>query len=217
MFGSTEHAEQWSDDLRTASVLAHYATVLATPSGNDAGDWIISKSKGVLVGIGGRVQYGRDHARLENCCRSRASERRRRRKLPIGSYLDQRRAYPPGLAQSAGDRHAEECTSHARCRALRADDRHFLGAHRSRMALSRPIRCSAWRSATSSARSSTTRSWGWTRAICLSVATAAGRRLPAEFPAGVLAQRPFNELTKARSLVMVAVACSARRRSRLVR
>ena len=49
VFGSTNHAEDWSDDLRKASVLAHYATIAATPSGNDAGEWILSKAKGALV------------------------------------------------------------------------------------------------------------------------------------------------------------------------
>ena len=49
VFGSTEHAEQWSDDLRSASVAAHYATMLATPGGEDAGDWFMAKTKGVLV------------------------------------------------------------------------------------------------------------------------------------------------------------------------
>jgi PAP2 superfamily len=51
VFGSETQADEWSDDLRKASVLAHYATIAATPSGNDAGEWIISKAKGVLVDV----------------------------------------------------------------------------------------------------------------------------------------------------------------------
>jgi membrane-associated phospholipid phosphatase len=51
VFGSNDHAEQWSDDLRTASVIAHYATILATPDGEDPGDWLIGKAKGTLVGV----------------------------------------------------------------------------------------------------------------------------------------------------------------------
>jgi PAP2 superfamily len=51
VFGSQSNAEHWSDDLRNASALAHYVTVAATPSGPDAGDWIINKTKGTLVGI----------------------------------------------------------------------------------------------------------------------------------------------------------------------
>jgi len=49
VFGSQRSAEQWSDDLRTASVVAHYATILATPSGEDFGEWLANKAKGALV------------------------------------------------------------------------------------------------------------------------------------------------------------------------
>lgn len=51
VFGSQRSAEQWSDDLRSASSFAHYATVLATPSGGEPGEWMISKVKGALVGV----------------------------------------------------------------------------------------------------------------------------------------------------------------------
>lgn len=51
VFGSQRSAEDWSDDLRSASVYAHYATILATPSGDEAGEWIINKAKGALVGV----------------------------------------------------------------------------------------------------------------------------------------------------------------------
>jgi membrane-associated phospholipid phosphatase len=49
IFGSQGNAENWSDDLRTASVVAHYATILATPGGADAQEWVIAKAKGTLV------------------------------------------------------------------------------------------------------------------------------------------------------------------------
>jgi len=49
VFGSQSNAEAWSDDLRTASVLAHYATILATPGGSDPEEWMIAKAKGALV------------------------------------------------------------------------------------------------------------------------------------------------------------------------
>jgi membrane-associated phospholipid phosphatase len=51
VFGSQRSAENWSDDLRTASALAHYATVLATPSGGEPGEWLVNKAKGTLVGV----------------------------------------------------------------------------------------------------------------------------------------------------------------------
>lgn len=51
VFGSQRSAQEWSDDLRNASVLAHYATVAATPSGSEPAAWIANKAKGTLVGI----------------------------------------------------------------------------------------------------------------------------------------------------------------------
>lgn len=51
VFGSQRSAERWSDDLRTASVVAHYATVLATPSGAQPREWVSNKIKGTLVGV----------------------------------------------------------------------------------------------------------------------------------------------------------------------
>ena len=49
IFGSQRNAENWSDDLRTASVLAHYATIVATPGGDDFGEWVENKARGALV------------------------------------------------------------------------------------------------------------------------------------------------------------------------
>jgi hypothetical protein len=51
VFGSQNSAKDWSDDLRSASSFAHYATIIATPSGDEAGDWIVSKVKGTLVSV----------------------------------------------------------------------------------------------------------------------------------------------------------------------
>jgi hypothetical protein len=51
VFGSQGSAEQWSDDLRSASTFAHHATILATPGGDEPGDWIVSKVQGTLVGV----------------------------------------------------------------------------------------------------------------------------------------------------------------------
>jgi hypothetical protein len=49
VFGSQRSAENWSDDLRTASVVAHYATIAATPSGDMPREWFINKTQGTLV------------------------------------------------------------------------------------------------------------------------------------------------------------------------
>lgn len=51
VFGSQQSAEDWSDDLRSVSVIAHYATLVATPGGSDAGEWIVNKAKGTLVDV----------------------------------------------------------------------------------------------------------------------------------------------------------------------
>ena len=49
IFGSQHNAEEWSDDLRTASVFAHYISIVATPSGDGLGEWLANKAKGTLV------------------------------------------------------------------------------------------------------------------------------------------------------------------------
>jgi membrane-associated phospholipid phosphatase len=51
VFGSQRSAENWSDDLRTASSLVHYATLAATPSGDTPREWLINKAKGTLVSV----------------------------------------------------------------------------------------------------------------------------------------------------------------------
>jgi hypothetical protein len=63
VFGSQHSAEQWSDDLRSASVLADYISIAATPGGDEAADWFLSKAKGALVhvaaiGVTGLVTNG---------------------------------------------------------------------------------------------------------------------------------------------------------------
>jgi len=48
-FGSQLRAERWSDYLRDASAYTHYATMLATRSGDEAHGWIANKTRGALV------------------------------------------------------------------------------------------------------------------------------------------------------------------------
>jgi hypothetical protein len=52
VFGSEADADEWSDDLRDASVLAHWATMAATPGGDDAQRWLLAKARGALVQAG---------------------------------------------------------------------------------------------------------------------------------------------------------------------
>jgi membrane-associated phospholipid phosphatase len=49
VFGSAERAEDWSDDLRAASAYAHYATMLATASGDDWREASANKARGALA------------------------------------------------------------------------------------------------------------------------------------------------------------------------
>lgn len=51
VFGSQRNAERWSDDLRRAAAVAHYATELAAPSGATPRDWLWNKTKGALVHV----------------------------------------------------------------------------------------------------------------------------------------------------------------------
>src|SRR5690606_4325532 len=51
VFGSPGNADDWSDGLRVASILAYHASVLATPSGVDLASWFENKAKGYLVGM----------------------------------------------------------------------------------------------------------------------------------------------------------------------
>lgn len=51
VFGSQDDARQWSDDLRDASAIVHYATVMLMPSGETPTDWLWNKTKGALVQV----------------------------------------------------------------------------------------------------------------------------------------------------------------------
>jgi hypothetical protein len=50
LFGSPENADDWSDGLRIASAVGYGASVLATPSGDLDGDWLLAKVQGAAVG-----------------------------------------------------------------------------------------------------------------------------------------------------------------------
>ncbi len=51
VFGGERNAERWSDDLRDASSVVHYAAVLAAPSGDAPKEWLWNKAKGTLVHV----------------------------------------------------------------------------------------------------------------------------------------------------------------------
>jgi len=52
LFGSQHAAQDWSDGLRTASSVAYFATVVATPGPQEPGPWIRDKAQGLVVGLG---------------------------------------------------------------------------------------------------------------------------------------------------------------------
>lgn len=49
LFGSVENAARWSDDLRTASVVAFHVTALAAPGGDTPREWLSNKLRGYAV------------------------------------------------------------------------------------------------------------------------------------------------------------------------
>lgn len=51
VFGSKERANDASDLMVEAAGVAYLATTLATPGGDDAKEWTVSKSKGLAVGV----------------------------------------------------------------------------------------------------------------------------------------------------------------------
>ncbi len=58
VFGSPRNADDWSDGLRAAAILAWHVSVLATPSGEDPASWLENKARGYLVGIGAVAATG---------------------------------------------------------------------------------------------------------------------------------------------------------------
>ncbi len=52
IFGSQRAAEDWSNRLRTASSVAYFASVIATPDPDETGPWLRDKAQGLVVGLG---------------------------------------------------------------------------------------------------------------------------------------------------------------------
>lgn len=49
LFGSNQRAAEWSDDLRTASVVAFHVTALGAPGGDSPREWFANKLRGYAV------------------------------------------------------------------------------------------------------------------------------------------------------------------------
>jgi membrane-associated phospholipid phosphatase len=66
IFGSQQNAVDWSDRLRAVSGYAYYASVLATPSGDDPGEWMLDKLRGAAVGEAAIVATDEESALLKS-------------------------------------------------------------------------------------------------------------------------------------------------------
>lgn len=51
VFGSKEDAREWSNRLEGGSGVVYLVTALAAPGGDDPGDWLVAKAKGLSVGL----------------------------------------------------------------------------------------------------------------------------------------------------------------------
>jgi membrane-associated phospholipid phosphatase len=51
VFGSQENASNWANYLEDSSGVVYFATVMATPSGDDPSGWLTAKVKGLAVGV----------------------------------------------------------------------------------------------------------------------------------------------------------------------
>jgi len=89
VFGSQSNAEQWSDDLRSTSSALWLVTLVATPGGDDAGQWLISKAKGGAVEVAAVAVTGAATVALKG-----ATDRER----PNGA---DRESFPSGHTSSA--------------------------------------------------------------------------------------------------------------------
>jgi hypothetical protein len=98
VFGSQENAARRSDDLRSASTVAYFGTVLATPGGDFGSTWVENKFKGWLVGFAAWTATKRDDGRVEIHNRPRAPRRLRHEELSLRARLEIRRHDGPGVA-----------------------------------------------------------------------------------------------------------------------
>ena len=51
VFGSQTNAASWSDTLRSVAVVSDVSTILLTPSGDDAGQWMANKARGYALDL----------------------------------------------------------------------------------------------------------------------------------------------------------------------
>jgi hypothetical protein len=51
VFGSNQNASNWANYLEDSSGAVYFATVMATPSGDDPSGWLTAKVKGLAIGV----------------------------------------------------------------------------------------------------------------------------------------------------------------------
>jgi membrane-associated phospholipid phosphatase len=66
IFRSQQSAANWSNRLRAASSYVYFASVLATPSGDNPKEWVLDKLRGVAVGAAAIAVTDEESALLKN-------------------------------------------------------------------------------------------------------------------------------------------------------
>jgi membrane-associated phospholipid phosphatase len=66
IFGSQQNAANWSDHLRAASSYVYFASVLATPGGDNPSEWVLNKLRGAAVGAAAIAVTDEESVLLKN-------------------------------------------------------------------------------------------------------------------------------------------------------
>jgi hypothetical protein len=84
VFGSTENASNWSNILQASSGAVYFVSVMATPSGDDASEWITSKAKGLAVGLAVHVITGESTSLIKKYSKRVRPNEANSKSLPSG-------------------------------------------------------------------------------------------------------------------------------------
>jgi membrane-associated phospholipid phosphatase len=66
IFGSQQKAADWSNRLRAASSYVYFASVLATPGGDNPKEWVVNKLSGAAVGVAAIAVTDEESVLLKN-------------------------------------------------------------------------------------------------------------------------------------------------------
>jgi membrane-associated phospholipid phosphatase len=84
VFGSSDHARDWSDRLRSTSTGVWLLTLLSTPAGDAPGEWLTNKLKGAAVEAGAVVATGALTVRLKEATDRERPDDFDRKSFPSG-------------------------------------------------------------------------------------------------------------------------------------